>query len=100
MLTGSIGLAGGEKLSRGGEEAEGEAMMASKNAALLLTELRLGLRITDCGTIAGLLVLQLWPDCWRSAVSDVEAVATPSVLVSTVLSGVALVACKPADSSI
>lgn len=39
MLTGSAGLAGEECLSKGGDVSGGDTVMASKNAALLLTEL-------------------------------------------------------------
>lgn len=78
----------------------GEAIMASKNAALPRTELALGLRKLQCGAAAGLLVLQLWLDCWRSAMSDEESAAMPAVLLSPLLLAVdRFPSCSPTDSS-
>lgn len=51
---------------QGGELAGGELIMASKNAALLLTELGFALRLSaviGCTALDELLVLQLLPDC-------------------------------------
>lgn len=75
--------------------------MDSKNAALLLTELALGLRISRCGVVSELLVLQVWPDCWRLAMSDGEGAAMLAVLVSVLLLAIGKLspACNPADSS-
>ena len=75
--------------------------MDSKNAALLLTELALGLRISRCENVSELLVLQLWPDCWRLAMSDGKGEVMLAMLARVLLLAVdrLLPACNPADSS-
>ena len=76
--------------------------MDSKKAALLLTELALGLRTSDCEAVPELLVLQLWPECWRCAVSDDQSAVMLAVLVTELLLAEDRFspALHPADSSI
>ena len=79
----------------------GEAIMDSKYAALLLTELALGLRNSRCEAVPELLVLQLWPDCWRSAMSKGKGAAMLAVLVSVLVAvDKNSPTCNPVDSSI
>ena len=80
MLTGLGGLpdeAPSCVEASGGELPGGDAIMASKKAALLLTELGLDLRLSCWEAGAEPLVLQLLLDCWRSAVlNNAEAAQT------------------------
>lgn len=62
MLTGSVEPAG-EPLSWGGDLPGGEMLMASKNAALLLTELARDGDFACLKAVAELLVLQFWLAC-------------------------------------
>lgn len=75
--------------------------MASKNAALLLTELALDLRLSCWGAAAEPLVLQLMLERWRSVVfNKAEAALTALSEVELLLvSGAAPVTCNSADSS-
>ena len=68
VLTDCLGLADGEPLSRSGNESGGETLMASKNAALLLTELARDGDFSCLEAVAEPLVLQFCPACWHSGV--------------------------------
>lgn len=89
-------------MSLRGDKLGGGELRASKNAALLLTELGLGLRrsaVTGCETPAELLVLQQAPDRCR-AVRLHRAAADPAVQLERAVSalfGQDSTSCSSAD---